>query len=146
MNNNVIQQYNERKQKALQIHIMPTEKITQSWFETAKAALWLTSPIALGITPTDLERLFQTPRHRLSLMDFAVLSNNLESKSAKDLKLNMEDYLHTLVEGETAVKHWQSIVAEIDENIKQQLAQEALKIKQDGEQPVGSFIAKPAEA
>jgi hypothetical protein len=147
MNKNVIEQYNERKQKALQTQLMPAENIRSIWFATAKTALWLTSPMTLGITPSDLERLYRSNQNNLTLMDFAILSNNLEAKSATDLKLNMDDYLHTLVEGEASVKKWQAIVAGIDESIKQQLAQEALKLKeQDVNQPVGSFTTKIAEA
>jgi hypothetical protein len=147
MNKNVIEQYNERKQEALQTHLMPTEMISCKWFEAAIRALWNTSPMALGITPTALATLYFKDMSALTLMDFAILSNNLESKSAKDLDWKMSDYLMTLQDGEQAVKQWQSIVADIDESIKQQLAQEALKIKdQAGDQPVGSFISKPAEA
>lgn len=143
MNKTVIEQYNERKQKALQTQLMPTDKITCGWFEAAIKALWLTSPIALGITPTDLATLYNKDLDALTLMDFAVLTNNLESKSANDLQVSMTSYLQILVVGEVAVKHWQSIVAEIDDQIKQQLAQEAIKAK---EQPVGSFTTKIAEA
>lgn len=143
MNPNLIQQFNERKQKALQTQLMPVENIPFNWFAAAKGALLLTSPITLGITPSDLERLFKSDQYKLSLMDFAILSNNLETKSAKDMDMSMGVYLQTLTEGEAAVKQWHAIVAEIDDNIKQQLAQEALKKK---EQPLGSFTPKIAEA
>lgn len=143
---NVIQKFNERKQKALQNTKMPAQHIKDSWFAAAINALSLTSPMTLGISPSEFARLHGKTKDTLSLMDFAVLSNNLESKSAKDLGLEMPHYLQLLKDGENAVAQWQTISSDLDEAIKQQLAQEAIAEKDKAAGAIGSYISKSAEA
>ncbi|MVT11369.1 hypothetical protein [Chitinophaga tropicalis] len=143
---NVIEQYNARKQQCLQAQKMPSALITDRWFTAVKTALCCSSPMSLGIQVTDFRRLYHSDKDELTLMDFAILSNNLESKSANELGVPMYEYLASLSEGVAPVKQWQDVVSEIDESIKKELAEEAIKMKEAGINQVGGFLNNPAKA
>ena len=144
---NVVQQFNERKQKALQTKKMPFAAIAPKWFDAAKVALEYSSCLSLGIAPHELKRLLMAKKEDLTMMDFAMLSNNLEGKSAKDLGVSIEEYVALLESGAEAVAQWQELSGEIDDHIKKDLAEEAIKAKEElTNNPLGSFSAKTAQA
>lgn len=142
---NVVQKFQEARQMAMQTQPMPTDKITNRWFNKAIKALYFASPIGLGLTPTEFQKFTEIGRQDLTLMQFAILSNNLESKSANDLQMDLQEYCKLLKDGEAAVKQWEASMVIVEENIKQRLAQEALAEKAK-QQTVGGFTPKPAEA
>ncbi|WPV66293.1 hypothetical protein [Chitinophaga sp. LS1] len=144
---NVVQQFNERKQKALQTTNMPFEAINPKWFDAAKIALEYSSCLSLGIAPYELKRLLMVKKEDLTMMDFALLSNNLENKSARDLGVSVESYVELLQSGVAAVAQWQELSGEIDDQIKKDLAVESIKAKEElDKNPLGSFSAKTAQA
>ncbi|SFW16138.1 hypothetical protein [Chitinophaga sancti] len=144
---NVVQQFNERKQKALQVTKMPITAIGPKWYDTAKIALEYSSCLSLGISPGELKKLLVRKPEDLTMMDFALLSNNLEGKSAKDLGVSIDEYVALLESGAEAVSQWQELSGEIDDQIKKELAEEAIKAKEEAlNNPLGSFSAKPAQA
>lgn len=84
---NIAEQFDKKFKEKLTntvIDFNPTEE----WREQAQEALRFASPMSLGINAEDFEDLVKTVTSQLNCYQFALLSNNLESRSANDLEYN----------------------------------------------------------
>jgi hypothetical protein len=117
--------------EALKATKLPEGTLKEQWFKKAKAALQYASPLALGVSVADFGMLNTTPIDQLSLMQVAVLNNNLESRTPIELEMDIEEYVQFLSETGGVADAYTKQANQIREGISQQLAREAVisKIK-----------------
>lgn len=63
-------------------------EIEADWYEYAAFAMTYSSPLLLGVTAPEMKNLFNkaVAREKLNYYEFAVLSNNLEARTMKEMK------------------------------------------------------------
>lgn len=130
--NNFAQRFNEEFQKALEAKQFPAGKINHvsPWWYWALHALLFTSLIKLGINPEDWKGLLKAIADRkLTLYQFALLSNNLQERTPQELKMDVDLYAEIMEEADEYVKIWQEQSNSIREEVTQRL-QEEMKAKE----------------
>ena len=140
---NVAQELGKRFQEALGNILFPGDKISDKWFETALSALQHTSPVGLGCSIPEMELLLRTDKENLSMLQFAMLSNNAESRSMKDLNMVFSSYAEFLLETDRLSKYWNEQTQSLRKKIEQDLVNEmATKEKLDQ----AANVLKPVKA
>jgi hypothetical protein len=126
---NFAQQFNEAFQKKLSETSFPVESISEQWKRMAQQALFFVSIIKLGIDPADLQRLFLTLRKGgpLSMLDFSILSNNLQARTPFELELGLSEYIEFMKGADELVKVWQEIAQPMREVVEKELQEELQK-------------------
>lgn len=126
------QQFNAAFQKALSessIGFTPSE----TWYERALLALGFASPLSLGIAGNSfLEILNAHGERKLNCLQFAILSNNLELRTPRDLGLLMSEYAKFMIEVGDYSEKWNEQTGKIREAVMQvELALAAEKVKKE---------------
>lgn len=109
----------------------PVEKVSSRWINTALKALTHSSPATSGVSHKDFVALAQLDSRKLQLSfnQFATLSNNLETKSAAQLQISIEDYCELMLESAEHIEFYSEQVALMRSQVEQQLAAEGLEEK-----------------
>lgn len=92
-------------------------------------ALKLASPLSLGLTGTEMKALHDklSANEPLTFYEHACASNNLEGKTAKELGMNMPDYLDMMVKIQKLSAQWNKETEDIRQLVIQQVAKKAMK-------------------
>lgn len=98
-----------------------------NWFGAAEDALQFASPISLGIPPSDLQELIgklDKQERDLTYFQFAVLSNNLEARTPKELNLNLDEYAKLMLDAHGASTTWNQDTLQLKEDAKNEFIAE----------------------
>jgi hypothetical protein len=111
-----------------------TFKPSEDWYKLAYESLNFTCPIALGETPEEMLKLVKALKtKRLSYYQFGLLSNNIEGRSPNQLNMNLETYLHVMIQAADLAEQWNKDTKTIREDITKQVIDEMQnKIKANG--------------
>lgn len=126
--------FNEEFQKELESKPFPVSHIPTKWCAYAFAALELASPMSLGINADKFKEfaaLFSNSNStikELTLYQFAILSNNLETRTPRELFLTMMDYCDLMYEASKLSILWNSLTKDLREEVTARL-QEEMKMK-----------------
>ncbi|MGE9312877.1 hypothetical protein ACLOAU_14610 [Niabella sp. CJ426] len=142
---NVAQELSKRFQEALSKIMFPGEKISDGWFERAVSALNHASPVSLGCSISEMELLLRTDKNNLSMLQFAMLSNNAESRSMKDLNMVFSSYSEFLLETDRLSKLWNEETSSLRKKIETDLINE-MSTKQKLEDNKSTMKSVRAEA
>ncbi|SHK93025.1 hypothetical protein SAMN05444266_101623 [Chitinophaga jiangningensis] len=74
--------------------------ISESWYKVALIGLSFSSKNKIGLTSDQYRTLLKTPKEQLSLMQVAVLNNNLLDCNPADLGCHLEEYVILVEESE----------------------------------------------
>lgn len=122
---NLVQQIQEAFQKALETKIFDAV-ISTEWKGTALKSLLNTTPKNVGVSAIKFKELAgkvsTCSKVELSLFDFAVLNNNLEMTSPRDLGMLLGEYHVLIAEVESLTKQWNEVVSELRTEVQQQFA------------------------
>lgn len=126
---NIQSEINSRLKAVLQSIKFPVKQASELWRTAATAALHLTSPVTMGLSAVEFAELIGFSE--LNTYQFAILNNNLESKSAKDLDMSsLKLYSKLQIEVEELAKIWNSITQETRSKVIEEAIEEAKNIKQ----------------
>ena len=143
---NVAQELSKRFQAALGQMKYPSEKLTDSWFDAAHFALRQASPLSLGCSSREFQDLYNAEKEDLTMLQFAMLSNNIESKSLKDMEVYTctdAQYFELQCKTEELSKYWNEQTQELRKKIEKDLVNEmATKEKLDQ----AANVLKPVKA
>jgi hypothetical protein len=140
-----VQRFNEEFQKALEAKQFPAEKLSLTWWNWAFSALLFTSIIKLGINPEDWMNLIEARTQRkLTLYQFALLSNNLQERTPKELQVDILEYADIMAEADRYVKIWQEQSNSLREEVTKKV-QEEQQMKEAAANGVGNIL-KPVKA
>lgn len=131
--NNFEQKFTSEFQKVLKDTPISFEP-SCNWYKNALQALSFGSLLSLGVSGTEFtEILHALGERKLSCYHFAILSNNLESRSARDLNLVLEDYARDITEACDYSTKWNEQTTPLREELLQVLlAEEAQKNQGEG--------------
>lgn len=123
---NVAQELGKRFQEALGKSNFPEQDIPDGWFKVAKSALRYASPVSLGCTANEMEALVNTDKANLTMLQFAMLSNNLETKTINEFsQFECEDnYFPIQIETERLSRLWNENTQVLRKQIEQSLINE----------------------
>lgn len=118
---NIEEKFNSEFQKVLN-NIMISFVPDNVWYERTLLALAFASPISLGISGTTfLELLDAHGKKELSCYNFAILSNNLEARSARDLGLVLDEYVRFMSKCAEHTDEWNKQTENLRETLMQKL-------------------------
>lgn len=133
---NFDQRFNELLQERLKDNFMPEDQIDFSLMEMAVNVLDFASPIMLGIPAEEyrdlkglLPALGNHEKPAISLYQYAILSNNLERRTPKELDIYMDFYIEIIMKLNTGSDKWNEIVKIHSDEIKKELEEEAEYMK-----------------
>lgn len=126
---NVVQEIQNEFTEQLIKRPFPVHNLSQDWREAAYKALEYASPFSLQVSAEEFKKLiYLEPTamegYALSLFQFAVLSNNLESRSARDLDLDIFKYSDLMIEAMKNVEWYQKHVEELRKECEKKIADE----------------------
>jgi len=132
---NKVEDANKRFQQLLEENDFPIDNLSDKWKFYSVLALNFVSVLGLGVAPSYLEALMFFELHKtLSLGQFAILSNNLQARSAKDLAIELPEYVGLMKEADQHVGTWTDLVAPLREKLdKELLDEEEVRRKQVGD-------------
>lgn len=138
------QRFNDEFQKELSAREMPD--VPSHWIEKALDALVFASPMSLGVSAQDFNRLASlvpcSSDKRISLYDFALLSNNLEARTARELQMPLSEYTNLMLDVADESTRWNNITKdlrdEVTERVKQQI--EMQSASENGAASAGSIL------
>ncbi len=125
----VIERLNKAFHDELMTKQFPVEKLSVNWRHKSKLALFFASPHSLGVSADVFMNLVKKDPsgddYSLTFFEFAVLSNNLEMRSAFDLQhTNLTNYAALMVESMEYVKSYNDEVEKIRTDIQERIAME----------------------
>lgn len=114
---------------------MPKEQISDQWKCYANLALEFASLRLLGINIKQFTHLKNLTKQyctreedpEISLFDFALLSNNLESRSAHDLHVDLDMFIEVMTEAHALVDTWSALQEPLKEIINARVIEEKEK-------------------
>lgn len=98
-------------EEALRTEIFPTDKISKLWKQVVVAAMTSVMPFTIKISLKEFKEVLQClPRldkgEPISLFEFGVLSNSVESVSMKDLNITPSTYCKYIEEALEHIEYW----------------------------------------
>lgn len=133
----------EAFEKALNEELFPIDKLSCNWKSLVKLAINKSAPISHRLPLKDFAKVVACdPSKKLSLFQFGVLSNALETVSPDTLSLIDEDYETFMDEAVAHIEWYQKRVRELRDEIQLQIDKEfqmkdaALNGKGGGLKPV----------
>lgn len=134
------QQFDGKFQEALKKEFFPKEDLTEVWLTSAEMALLYTSPLALGIPASDFRELYTALEKReITLLQFSILSNNLEIRTQNELGIRGEGYLMMMEQAYEMAMKWRAITDPMRKEVADAI-RNSLNIKQA---PAGKFNERP---
>lgn len=134
-------QFDGRYQEFLSQNLFPEEFITEEWKLAAMNALLFASPLTLGISVPEFETLVKAlDASQINLLQFSILSNNLESRTANDLRMPLIQYLKSMLCAFNAQQKWK----EITDPMRQQVVDELTDPSRIKAAVAGKFTERPA--
>lgn len=129
MSTNLIEQEFNRTLKE-QLSAMPFDLMSTStfWRQMAEVAIQHTSPVMVGLSSSEFRALTQF-KEGLNCYQFACLNNNLETKSATDLGLSLEDYCDLMDEVEKLSVLWNDKTKDTRENLIKNIVHDKKQMK-----------------
>lgn len=117
----------------LQADVFPASKLSDNWRSMARRAIINTAPMMLRISLKDLALVMDAlPRlekgNDLTLFEFGVLSNSLETKSTKELGLSPKEYSELIHEALEHIEYYNKRLVVIREEVKKR-AHNDMKMK-----------------
>lgn len=91
------------------------------WYGSARKALDFASCVSLGISSKDFGALFETENEGIKLATVALLCNNLEARTAREMDVTGIDWALTLALNAKISDSWNGIVDPIKETICREL-------------------------
>jgi hypothetical protein len=123
--NIIAQKFETEYQAALKEEKFPRELVTYSWITNALAALRFASPLSLGLQPDEMVELINLRSNKeINLYQFAILSNNLESRTAHELNMTADEYCEMIIEAGQLSKEWNNITKAMRDGIVARLQAE----------------------
>jgi hypothetical protein len=128
-NLNIIEKMNAAFTDELITRPFPVERLSPTWIMEALKALSIASPYSMGISAQEMRKLHALSQSDLAVppityFQFAMLSNNLEQRSAWELGLDMEYYLDLMDEAATHVDFFREQHALIKKEVELRVANE----------------------
>lgn len=115
--------FNDEYKKALELN-NPTFEIPADMRSAMINALMFASPMSLGLTGSGMKTIYDklSVQEPLNYYEHACASNNLESVTATQLNLPLEDYLKLMVAVEGLTVLWNNETNDIRQTVIQSLA------------------------
>ncbi|MCZ2085369.1 MAG: hypothetical protein LC112_13965 [Flavobacteriales bacterium] len=113
-----------QQQKAAQEINKRLERVTLSWnndlrewHPLALKALEFASCALLQVPQNKYRELLKTDTHGINANVAALLANNLEARSPKELDVTIEEYVNILELNQRVADHWEALVAPIRQTV-----------------------------
>lgn len=134
MVNTMASKFETEYTKALKEEYFPKEFIEAFWLHDALKALEFASPLSLGIMPAEMVEIFSIrPSQPINLYQFAILSNNLETRTMKEMKMTAVEYCEMITMAGKMSKKWNEIVKAIRDSLMQRIQEEQTELNQVAE-------------
>jgi hypothetical protein len=127
--NVIAQKFETEYQAALKAEKFPVQLITSDWMNDAVSALRFASPLSLGVQPDEMVQLFQLKHKEINLYQFAILSNNLESRTASEMNMTSDEYCEMVTTAGQLSKEWNNITKAMRDGILARLQAEQTEIE-----------------
>lgn len=109
------QKIRELTQKGMEATLMDYSILSNHWKQSAHHALKLTPILQIGVQTEAYKQLIDFQKsERLTLYEFAILSNNLQAKTPDELGLTLHGYADLMLEADGYVRVWQVPSNEIE--------------------------------
>lgn len=112
-----------RFQKAIEIEQCRINA-SERWWMMVKGALKFASPLGMGCTASVMRSLFNASQGNVTMYEFALLSNNLETRSMNDLDLHFDTYFELMEEVQMLSEQWNKMANEIKAVIAEDIQKE----------------------
>jgi hypothetical protein len=127
--NIIAQKFETEYQAALKAEKFPRDLVSDNWLSNAGKALRFASPLSLGIQPEEMVELIELPDDEINLYQFAILSNNLESRTASEMNMTSDEYCEMITEAGQLSKEWNNITKAMRDTILAKLQGEQAEIE-----------------
>jgi hypothetical protein len=107
-------------QEALKKMNFQSKHLTQAWVEKAQYALLFASPLKLGVSIGDYNRLYTLTADSVDFLQFAILSNNMEARNPYELSIDMADYTALITAAQSMAEEWNAQTSELRKQIEEQ--------------------------
>lgn len=105
--------------EALRTKRFPADKLPACWWHNAQKALRFASLTSLGISLDDFKALTKTPVQYLSLMQVAILNNNLEMRTAAEMRMDTNQYLKIMETTMSIASTFNTMADELRKEVEQ---------------------------
>lgn len=146
---NIAQRFNEEFQKELMAREFDVD-LPCDWKAAARDALSYASPLSLGVNALEFKSISDAVDisidKKLTLFQFAILSNNLEARTAKELQMFLPGYIDLILMAGEFSKKWNEVTKDLREEVTKRITtDEQMKAAAAGEnktRPAGMGAVK----